>query len=62
MAGAAIVDADKPCDYFFGWNPFPAPWNAFHKRIQNEAPHRMPQEVATAVALTAVALLIRGYS
>jgi hypothetical protein len=62
MAGAAIVDADKPCDYFFGWNPFPERWNAFHKRIQNEAPHRLPQELVTAAALAAVALVLRVYS
>lgn len=62
MAGAAIVDADKPCDYFFGWNPFPERWNAFHKRLQNEAPHRLPYELVTAAALAALAMVLSRYS
>ena len=55
MAGAACVDADKPFRHFFGWDPFPEPFNRFHQRIQNEAPHRLGYEVLAALALSAVA-------
>jgi hypothetical protein len=51
MVGAALPDADKPMEYFFGMNPFPKWVQSFHGRIQREAPHRLPQEVATAVML-----------
>lgn len=54
MAGAAVVDSDKPSDYFFGWNPWPEAWNRFHKRVQNERPDRFWVEVVTAVALAGV--------
>lgn len=48
MAGGAIVDMDKPMEYFFGWNPFPLWWQRLHKRVQNEAPGRMPHELVVA--------------
>lgn len=53
MTGGAIVDTDKPMDYFFGWNPFPEPWQRFHKRIQNEEPHRLPNEIVIGALLAA---------
>lgn len=58
MVGAASVDADKPLGHFFGWNPFPAPVNRFHQWVQNEAPHRLPHEIVTAAALSALALRV----
>lgn len=48
MVGAAIPDADKPFEYFLGWNPFPERVQLFHARLQREAPHRLPYEVAVA--------------
>lgn len=53
MVGAALPDMDKPADYFFGHPLFPKWFCEFHGRIQDEAPDRMPLEVAygTAFAL-----------
>lgn len=56
MLGAAFVDADKPMVYFFGWNPFPGPVRRLHKRVQNQAEHRLPAEVITAAGLVALAV------
>jgi hypothetical protein len=56
MAGAAVVDADKPCEYFFGFNPFPKSFQRLHSMIQRESPRRLPHEVAVAVGLLAVVL------
>jgi hypothetical protein len=58
MAGAAVVDTDKPSEYFFGVNPFPDWWNRVHKGVQNEAPHRLPQEVVTIGLLAVVAFAV----
>jgi hypothetical protein len=51
MLGAALPDADKPMEYFFGINPFPKGVQKFHSRIQREAQHRLPHEVVTALML-----------
>ena len=56
MAGAAIVDADKPCEHFFGFNPFPMWVQHLHATIQRESPHRLPHEIAAAAGLLAVVL------
>jgi hypothetical protein len=55
MLGAAVVDADKPCQHFFGFTPFPAWFQAFHGRIQREAPNRLAHEIGLGVALAALA-------
>ena len=55
MAGGALPDLDKPLLHFFGWNPFPEGFNRFHQRIQREAPHRLPHEVALAAGLAVAA-------
>jgi hypothetical protein len=61
MAGAALPDADKPTRLWFGWSPFPAAVDCFHTRIQDEAQHRVPVELAAAGLLAAAALTaIRG--
>lgn len=60
MLGGAVVDADKPCQYFFGFNPFPRVFQRFHQRIQREAPHRLPHEVMTGVALAVLTLSVLG--
>lgn len=51
MAGAAVVDTDKPLLYFFGRNPWPDWWNRLHKRVQNQRLDRLPHELVLAGAL-----------
>ena len=62
MLGAALPDADKPAQLWFGFSPFPAAIGRFHGAIQDEAPHRFPLEAAVAVtfAATAAAALTHG--
>ena len=62
MAGAAILDSDKPGEFFFGVNPLPGPLDRFHRRIQRESPEGMRVEVLAGIALAAVvaALLVRA--
>ena len=38
IAGACLIDMDKPGRHFFGRSPFPAAVDRFHGRIQNERP------------------------
>ena len=45
IAGAALLDADKPMLYFWGRNPFPKVVRRIHARAQNEAPDGMPNEI-----------------
>lgn len=61
MAGAAILDSDKPGEYFFGVNPLPRWVDQKHKQIQRESPEGMRMELAAGVALAAgvTALLVR---
>src|SRR5919199_2215819 len=54
MAGATLLDVDKPARHFFGRNPVPAPVQRFHERIQRESPRRMPGEFLAGVALLAL--------
>ena len=51
MAGAVLLDLDKPSLHFFGVNPFPWPVRRFHQWIQNESSDRMPLEVGYGLAL-----------
>jgi hypothetical protein len=51
LAGACLIDLDKPGRHFFGRSPFPATVDRFHARIQNEVPHGRWTEAATAAAL-----------
>jgi len=46
MAGAALLDADKPVIHYFGRNPFPKVVRRVHARAQNESPQGMPNEIA----------------
>ena len=60
MAGATLLDVDKPARHFFGRNPVPAPVQRFHERIQRESPRRMPGEFLAGAALLALsAALLR---
>ena len=58
MVGGALPDLDKPMLHFFGRDPFPAVFTAFHKRIQDEAPDRLPHEVALAAGLAVAAVVV----
>ena len=62
IAGATLLDVDKPARHFFDRNPVPAPIQDFHERIQREAPHRMRNEMVVAAGLLALSglLVARG--
>jgi hypothetical protein len=50
MAGAALLDLDKPCQVFFGFSPFPRSVDVLHARVQRESPRRMPQEILVGLS------------
>jgi hypothetical protein len=54
VAGAVLLDLDKPCKRFFGFDPFPRWLSRFHHLIQNEAPNRVPHELAAGSGLAAL--------
>ena len=58
IAGASLMDMDKPGRYFVGRSPFPRAVDRFHRRIQNESPRRHWVEAAAAGSLAAVLALI----
>jgi hypothetical protein len=58
IAGATLLDIDKPARHFFDRNPVPAPIQDFHERIQREAPHRMRAELAVAAGLLGLSALL----
>ena len=62
MAGAAVLDSDKPGEFFFGVNPLPGWVDRIHKQIQRESPEGLRTELAAGVALSAVtvAVLVRA--
>ena len=55
LAGACVVDMDKPGEHFFGRSPFPAAVDRFHHGIQREHPVGWRIEAATAAGLAALA-------
>jgi hypothetical protein len=66
IAGAAVLDSDKPAEYLLGINPFPRWLNDFHTRIQRESPEGMRAEVVAGVTLASLAAAVllrrrRGY-
>jgi hypothetical protein len=54
MAGAALLDLDKPLLHFFGWNPFPKVVSRVHDWVQRESPRAMANEIRFGVACAAV--------
>ncbi len=60
MAGAAVLDADKPMIHFFGRNPFPLAVRRIHARAQNESLEGLPNEflfgLSCAIADAVIAL------
>lgn len=57
MAGAALPDVDKPARMWLGRSPFPAAFDRFHSRIQDESFQRAPVELAAAGLFGATALI-----
>ncbi len=53
LAGACLIDLDKPGRHFFGRSPFPPVVDRLHGHIQNEGPHGRWTEAASAAALVA---------
>ena len=62
IAGATLLDADKPMQYFFGHDPFPRLISQIHKRVQNESSGGLPRELAFGVlcALVDACIAARG--
>jgi hypothetical protein len=64
MAGAVLLDLDKPCEHFFSWHPFPDWVQRVHGFVQNESPQGMLNEIvagsALALAGTLTTALARG--
>jgi hypothetical protein len=58
IAGAAVLDADKPCEFLLGFNPFPRWLDQFHKSIQRESPEGIRTEVVVGLALASVSALV----
>lgn len=57
IAGAVLLDLDKPFLFFFGVNPFPRLVVRLHSRVQNESPHGMGKEIVYGAAFAAVDVL-----
>ena len=62
MAGAVLLDVDKPLMHFFGRNPFPHGVRRIHARVQNESPQGLPNEIVFGLscAVVDVAIAVRG--
>jgi len=58
MAGAILLDLDKPFLHFFGVNPLPAVVNRLHKRVQNESPDGMLNEIGYGVLFAAADAIV----
>jgi hypothetical protein len=50
MAGAVLLDLDKPCWHFLRIQLFPDAVNRLHARVQNESPSGMRNEFACGMA------------
>jgi hypothetical protein len=60
LAGACLIDLDKPGRHFVGRSPFPPAVDRFHDHIQNEAPRgRWAEAASTAVLVAAVGVAFR---
>ena len=53
IAGACLIDLNKPGRHFLGRSPFPPALDRFHDRIQNEGDRGSLVEAAVALALAA---------
>jgi hypothetical protein len=62
MAGAVLLDLDKPSEHFFDRNPIPDWLQRFHGRIQRESDQLMVVELATGLALAIAEVAASGSS
>ena len=62
VAGAVLLDLDKPFLHFWGRNPFPRRVRRLHARVQRESPGGLPNEIAFGLscAVVDVAIAVRG--
>ena len=62
MAGAVLLDVDKPAIHFLGRNPFPKAVRRIHSRAQNESPQGMPNEIVFGLlcAMTDAVIAVNG--
>jgi hypothetical protein len=62
IAGAALLDADKPMLHFWGRNPFPSAVRRVHDWVQNESPQGMSNELAFGLscAVADAVIVVRG--
>lgn len=62
IAGAVLLDVDKPILHFWGRNPFPAWVRRIHAGVQNESPQGLPNEIAFGLSCLGVdvAIAVRG--
>jgi hypothetical protein len=58
MLGAALLDADKPCEFLLGFNPWPRWLDQFHNWIQRESPDGIRTEIATGVGLATISAAV----
>ncbi|MBV8951291.1 MAG: hypothetical protein JOZ99_10475 [Actinobacteria bacterium] len=61
IAGAALLDLNKPFEHFFGWSPFPKFVDRFHHAIQREVRELFTTEMVggAVLALGASQVLVR---
>lgn len=62
IAGAVLLDMDKPLLHFWGRNPFPGWVRRIHAGAQCESPGGLPNEIAFGLSCAAldVAIAVRG--
>ena len=54
IAGACLIDMEKPSIHFVGHSPFPETFDRFHRRIQTERPIGWVVEAVAAATLLAM--------
>jgi hypothetical protein len=60
MVGAVLLDLDKPSEYFFGGNPYPASVRRLHAWVQNEAANGLANEVVAGIGLAVFDAVLLG--
>jgi hypothetical protein len=58
MAGAALLDLDKPMMHFVGRNPFPMRVRRFHEKVQNESEAGLQNEIRFGVGFALADVLL----
>jgi hypothetical protein len=60
IAGAVLLDMDKPLMHFFGRNPFPGAVQRLHEQVQNETPEGLPNEIRFGVGFVAADFVLNA--